>query len=84
MHAENEVLYCIIKDDGIGRKKAAELKSRYGADMHKSMGVRITEERIAMLQQHKELNTAIFVKDLMLHDGTAGGTEVILKIPITE
>ena len=43
-------LFCKITDDGIGRKKAAELKSK-SALTHKSMGMRITADRIAILQQ---------------------------------
>jgi UDP-N-acetyl-D-mannosaminuronic acid transferase (WecB/TagA/CpsF family) len=75
------VLCCKITDDGIGRQKAAEIKSK-SASTHKSMGMRITADRIAMLQQHKEIDTTIKITDLVLPDGSAGGTEVLLKIPV--
>lgn len=77
---ENEMLVCTITDDGIGRKKAAELKSK-SASAHESMGMRITADRIAMIQQQK-LQTSIQILDLALPDGSAGGTEVIIKIPV--
>ena len=80
---EEEVLCCKITDDGIGRKKAAELKSK-SSTSHKSMGMRITADRIAILQQEKELDTYITINDLVLADGSAGGTEVIIKIPVVE
>lgn len=80
---EEEVICCKITDDGIGRKKAAELKSK-SASTHKSMGMRITADRIAILQQKKQLDTYIKVTDLILPDGSAGGTEVILKIPMIQ
>src|SRR6266542_35521 len=62
---EKEVLFCKITDDGIGRKKAAELKSK-SASTHKSMGMRITGDRIAMLQQQKQNGTSISITDLVL------------------
>jgi sensor histidine kinase YesM len=77
----DDVLYCKIVDDGIGREKAKELKSK-SASTHKSMGMRITADRIAMLQQKKQIDTTIKITDLVLPDGSAGGTEVLLKIPV--
>ncbi len=77
----DQVLCCKITDDGIGRQKAAELKSK-SASTHKSMGMRITADRIAMLQQKKQIDTTIKITDLVLPDGSAGGTEVLLKIPV--
>jgi len=74
-------LCCRITDDGIGRKRAAELKSK-SASSHKSMGMRITAERIAILQQKRGMETCITITDLVLADGSPGGTEVFLKIPI--
>jgi len=78
---KDEVLYCKITDDGIGRKKIAELKSK-SASTHKSMGMHITADRIAILQQKKQIDTTIQIRDLVLPDGSAGGTEVLLKIPV--
>ena len=78
---EEDFLCCRITDDGIGRNKAAELKSKT-ASTHKSMGMQITALRIEMLQKKKHLDTYIKVTDLILPDGTEGGTEVLLKIPV--
>ena len=80
LYEEEDVLCCKITDDGIGRKKAAELKSK-SASTHKSMGMQITADRIAMLQKTNRLAPQIEIKDLALPDGSAGGTEVLLKIP---
>jgi tetratricopeptide (TPR) repeat protein len=79
---QDDVLCCKITDDGIGRKKAVELKSK-SASTHKSMGMQITASRIEMLQQKKQLDAFIKLTDLILPDGTAGGTEVLLKIPVS-
>ena len=82
LYEEEDMLYCRINDDGVGRKKAVELKSK-SASTHKSMGMQITANRIAMLQKGKGIkNTQIEITDLLFADGTAAGTEVLLKIPV--
>ena len=81
LYQEEDILCCKITDDGVGRKKAGELKSK-SASTHKSMGMQITAIRIEMLQQKKQLEAYIKITDLVLPDGTAGGTEVLLKIPV--
>ncbi|HLG39965.1 MAG TPA: histidine kinase, partial [Chitinophagaceae bacterium] len=78
---ENDLLCYKINDDGIGRKKASELKSK-STSTHKSMGMQITADRIAILQQKKTADSYIKITDLVLPDGSAGGTEVLLKIPV--
>ena len=78
---QEDLLYCRITDDGIGRAKAAQLKSK-SASAHKSMAMQITASRIEMLQQKNNLDVQIKITDLILPDGAAGGTEVILKIPV--
>jgi two-component sensor histidine kinase len=78
---ENEHLFLKIIDDGIGRKRAAELASK-SATKHKSMGLRITSERIAMMQSPDGTESPVRVNDLVNADGSAAGTEVIIKMPI--
>jgi sensor histidine kinase YesM len=78
---ENEMLCCKITDDGIGRNKAQQFKSK-SANSHKSMGMRITAERISLLHRQTNLKTSITINDLVLPDGNAGGTEVFLKLPL--
>ncbi len=71
-----------IGDDGIGRKKAAQLKSK-SAETHKSMGLKITEDRIAMMSK-EENKGVVVISDRVLADGRNGGTVVILKIPLVQ
>jgi tetratricopeptide (TPR) repeat protein len=78
---ETEMLCCKITDDGIGRKMAQQQKSK-SANTHKSMGMRITAERISLLQRQTNLMTSITINDLVFPDGNAGGTEVFLKLPL--
>jgi hypothetical protein len=83
LYIEEKILFCKITDDGVGRKYAAELKGKSNLG-HRSMGMRITADRIAMVQQKSETDSHIKVRDLVLADGSDGGTEVLLKIPATQ
>jgi sensor histidine kinase YesM len=76
-----QYLVCTITDDGIGRKKAAELKNTAAAT-HKSMGMNITANRIALLNQSKQLRSDVQIIDLVLEDGSPGGTQVIINLPL--
>ena len=77
----NDHLIFIIADNGIGRKAAAELAGT-SAQKHKSVGLKITAERIALLQNLNNTESPVKINDLVNADGTAGGTEVIIKIPV--
>ena len=69
-----------ITDNGVGRDKAAALASK-SATKHKSMGLRITADRIAMLHKSTTLTSPVTINDLVDADGGAAGTEVIIKMP---
>jgi tetratricopeptide (TPR) repeat protein len=80
MGLSGQVLTCVIRDDGVGRKKAALLKSK-SAEIHKSMGMQITAERMALLTGAGMEEPFFTIRDL--HDaGCASGTEVTLKISV--
>jgi tetratricopeptide (TPR) repeat protein len=79
LYQNENILFCKITDNGIGRKKAAELKSKSSL-MHKSMGMRITTERLSLIKGSN--NSCVTIKDLVFPDGTAAGTEVLIKIPV--
>jgi ligand-binding sensor domain-containing protein len=80
VYQQKNNLFCKIIDDGIGRKRAIELKSR-SSSPRKSVGMHITAQRIAMFQDQGESKTYVSVTDLVLPDGSAGGTEVLITIP---
>ena len=75
------LLECIIEDNGVGREKARELKSK-SASTKKSLGMRLTEDRLALLNAQSKMNASVVVEDLRTETGSAVGTKVILKIPI--
>jgi len=81
LYQVDDLLCCRITDDGIGRKKAKEIKSK-SAVTHKSMGMQITASRIEMLHHKHQAGAHISIEDLVLPDGTPGGTSVLLKFPV--
>ena len=77
----DSMLQCVIEDDGIGRDKAREYKSK-SATTKKSLGMKLTEDRISILNKHASPNASITIIDLVADNGEPAGTRVILKIPV--
>ncbi len=73
-------LQCTIDDDGVGRKKAAELKSRTVAS-HKSMGLKVTEERLQLISQQSGQAGGVEVIDKTDEVGQSTGTTVVIQLP---
>ena len=78
---EGDWLYLKITDNGIGREQAARIASK-SATKHKSMGLLITADRIAMMKNGNGSESAVFINDLVNADASAAGTEVQIKIPV--
>jgi len=72
---ENNVLVCAIDDNGIGREKAAALKSRMHIE-YQSKGMNISKRRAELYNIEQEI---IDKKD---EAGNASGTTIIVKIPL--
>ncbi len=75
-----EFLNISITDDGIGREKAAELKSKSAT--HKSHGLKVTSQRIEMMNKLNSTGAKVHIIDLKDEKGNATGTRVELVIPI--
>ena len=78
---DNNNIKVIISDDGIGRQKAMELKSKQVLKK-KSYGLQITESRISILNKTQSSKTTLKIHDLKDQDGNALGTKIELIIPI--
>jgi sensor histidine kinase YesM len=78
---QEEMLQLTITDDGVGRARAAELRSK-SASHRKSFGLKMTSERIALVNQLYQTRTQVAIEDIVSADGQPAGTEVILQIPI--
>jgi sensor histidine kinase YesM len=75
-----ESLNISITDDGIGREKAAELKSKSAT--HKSHGLKVTSQRIEMMNKLNSTGAQVHIFDLKDESGKATGTRVELMIPL--
>ncbi len=73
-------LIICIKDNGIGREKAAELKARKIIEKE-SLGIELTKQRLDSFTEY--LNGQVSIRFEDLKDGLiALGTKVIIQIPI--
>lgn len=75
-------LHCAIEDNGIGREAAQKLHSG-AVGSRESRGMRITAERIAILnQQGSSDGDFVQIIDLQGENGAAAGTRVELRLPL--
>jgi sensor histidine kinase YesM len=68
-----------VKDNGVGRKKSAELKSLYRKG-HKSKGMDLLNKRFKLLSDEFGSEIKTEVSDVM-NNGEAGGTKVSIMVP---
>jgi tetratricopeptide (TPR) repeat protein len=70
-----------IEDDGIGRKKANELRQKFDKD-HKSLATSITQERIKVLNRKQKRKITMEIIDLTDENGEATGTRVVFGLAV--
>jgi ligand-binding sensor domain-containing protein len=75
-------LLCVIEDNGIGRKKATEIKEQKQKNHKRSMGMQITQDRIEIINKLYNMNASINIYDMEDELGNAKGTKVELIIPV--
>jgi Histidine kinase/Tetratricopeptide repeat len=76
---DKKILTCAITDNGVGRNKATEVKSK-SVEKQKSMGLQITTERLALLNKDHDEQTFFNIEDITDNEGKSAGTRVILKM----
>ena len=82
LHIKNSgnQVQCIIEDDGIGRKAAAEMNTGKGMQKQ-SLGTQITKDRLKYIEEMYGIQTNVEILDLVHMDGSAAGTRVTIDIP---
>lgn len=75
VNKENNFLVCEIDDNGIGREKAAELKSKMHVE-YQSKGMNISRRRAELYNINQQ------VTDKKDENGNATGTTITVKIPL--
>ncbi|MCD4725809.1 MAG: tetratricopeptide repeat protein [Bacteroidales bacterium] len=81
MKLDKDIIRCTIEDNGVGRKKAMEIKNDK-SENHRSLGTSITESRLRLVNSLYGKNMKIEYTDLTGEDGEASGTRVEISIPI--
>jgi ligand-binding sensor domain-containing protein len=74
---ENNMLHCVIEDNGIGRKRAAAFRKKG----HTSTGMKNVEERIALLNSTSREKISLRIHDLNDAEGNPTGTRVEIWFP---
>jgi ligand-binding sensor domain-containing protein len=77
----NQFIKISIKDDGIGREKSKAVQSLQPAARHKSLGMKITKDRVRILNTIHQSNLNVNIIDLYNDKNEAIGTQVDLFIP---
>ena len=75
-------LQCVIEDNGIGRKRASEIKAQKQTNHKRSMGMQITKDRMEIINKLYNMNASINIYDKEDEKGDAQGTKVELTIPV--
>ena len=74
---KNNQLICIIDDDGVGRQP----KKQTSREEKKSLGIEITQQRIARLMQTTKQEASVLIYDKK-ENGLATGTTVTITLPL--
>ncbi|MCB2222251.1 MAG: histidine kinase [Bacteroidetes bacterium] len=72
---------CTIEDNGVGREAAMEIKETKNKN-HNSLGTKITESRLNLVNSLYGKNMKIEYTDLKNDAGEASGTRVVIQIPV--
>jgi ligand-binding sensor domain-containing protein/putative methionine-R-sulfoxide reductase with GAF domain len=76
----NSMFECVIEDNGIGRKKAMELKEQQNkSKRHTSRGMAISQDRLDLLQKQGQ-HAVLEIVDKYNDAGEATGTKVVIEL----
>jgi tetratricopeptide (TPR) repeat protein len=73
---EDNMVICTVEDNGVGRQKAMEMKETTAAHKDESLGMKITSDRIDIINKIKKTKAIISVTDL------SEGMRVEVKLPL--
>lgn len=76
-------LNCIIEDNGIGREHLVATETGESVK-RKSLGMKITQERLQIIEQLKQVKTTIEITDLKDSENKPSGLRISLQLPFEE
>lgn len=77
----DNVLICIVEDNGIGRKRAQQILREKNNEFHRSVGMSLTQERLDVISQQSNTKLIVAITDLQDTKGNGIGTRVELNLP---
>lgn len=77
----NDALVAVVQDNGIGRN-AARKEIRHLLVKQESLGLKLTEDRLKILNEPGNVNTEFRIVDLFNNDNTPAGTRVEILLPL--
>lgn len=77
----HQFIKCTVIDNGIGREKAKEMENLVPQGKHKSLGMKITQDRVRILNRMYNSHLSVNVIDLYDAGQKAAGTKVEIFIP---
>jgi LytS/YehU family sensor histidine kinase len=80
IYSENGTVNYEIEDNGVGRKKAAELKSLF-RQKHQSKGMELLSKRFKLLNEEYSSDINTTITDVIKNNEVAG-TMVTIKVPV--
>ena len=80
---EDGMIRCVVEDNGIGRKKSIKIDSDKGKK-RESLGIKITNERLQIINRLKKAKTAINIFDINETDRLMSGLRVELLLPFEQ
>jgi ligand-binding sensor domain-containing protein len=83
MRLKENKLVCSVVDDGIGREKAREMRQLSNRKDHQSLGMKITHDRLELINRLHGSQLSLTITDLYNEDGTPSGTRVDIFIPVS-
>lgn len=78
---EDQTLYCMVEDNGIGRVQREKLKEK-STSGHISKGIKITKNRLELVNQLRSRPAEIRITDLYKDNGEGAGTRIEIFIPV--
>ena len=83
MRLKENTLICSVIDNGIGREKAREMRQLSMRKDYKSLGMKITHDRLELINRMNGSHLSLTITDLYKEDGSAAGTRVDIFIPVS-
>jgi LytS/YehU family sensor histidine kinase len=77
---QGDLLACEIRDNGVGRERAAVLRAEKKPG-HQPVAMEVTKERLTVLKRERTY-VPLETNDIMDESGNVAGTHIIIRIPI--